>query len=228
MGKKLRSLLRFTLRFVLGIVAFVVLYLLAVFLLYRIPVNRHPKEGGTIPVYILTNGVHTDIVVPLKNDIKDWTEKLKFSQTKANDSLAQYAAFGWGDKGFYLYTPEWSDLKASTALKAAFYLSTSAMHTTFYRTMKEGTDCKKMLVTPEDYKDLVQYIEDSFQPDAANKVQWIQGYSYGKHDAFYEAKGRYSLFYTCNTWANGALKAGHQRAALWTPYDKGIFYQYSE
>ncbi|MFP9117878.1 TIGR02117 family protein [Flavobacterium sp. RNTU_13] len=222
----LKKIAKVILKLILSIVGFVVLYLLSVFLLYRIPVNRHPKEGGTIPVYILTNGVHTDVVVPLKNNIKDWRKELKFSQTKANDSLAQYAAFGWGDKGFYLYTPEWSDLKASTAFKAAFYLSTSAIHTTFYRNMKEGTDCKKMLVTPDDYRALVRYIEDSFSPGADGNVQWIQGYSYGKHDAFYEAKGRYSLFYTCNTWANGALKAANQRAALWTPYDKGIFYHY--
>lgn len=221
-----KKIAKLILKITLSIVAFVVVYLLAVFLLYRIPVNSHPKEGGTIPVYILTNGVHTDIVVPLKNEIKDWTEELKFSQTKANDSLAQYAAFGWGDKGFYLYTPEWSDLKASTAFKAAFYLSTSAMHTTFYRSMKEGADCKKMLVTPDNYRVLVQYIRDSFNPATDGKVQWISGYSYGNNDAFYEAKGRYSLFYTCNTWANSALKAANQRAALWTPYDKGIFYHY--
>lgn len=222
----LKKIAKVILKFTLSIVGFVVVYLLAVFLLYRIPVNRHPKQGGTVPVYILTNGVHTDIVVPLKNNVKDWTEELKFSQTKANDSLAQYAAFGWGDKGFYLYTPEWSDLKASTAFKAAFYLSTSAMHTTFYRDMKEGTDCKKILVTSDEYRALVKYIEDSFNPGADGNVQWISGYSYGKHDAFYEAKGRYSLFYTCNTWANSALKAANQRAALWTPYDKGIFYHY--
>ncbi|MFP9113218.1 TIGR02117 family protein [Flavobacterium sp. RHBU_3] len=226
MNKSIRRLLRFTLRFALAIVAFVVLYLLSVFILYRIPVNRHPTEGGDIAIYIRTNGVHTDIVVPIKNEIKDWTTDLKFAHTQANDTLAKYAAFGWGDKGFYLYTPEWSDLKASTAFKAAFYLSTSAMHTTFYRTMKEDAECKKIMVTKEDYADLVQYISDSFQPGADDNLQWIQGHSYGRNDAFYEATGRYSLFYTCNTWANGALKSAHQRAALWTPYDKGIFYHY--
>ena len=51
--------------------------------------------------------------------------------TKSKDSTAEYLAFGWGDKGFYLDTPEWSDLKASTAFKAAFALGNSAMHTTF-------------------------------------------------------------------------------------------------
>ena len=32
------------------------------------------------------------------------------------------------------------------------------------------------------------------------------------NDAFYEAKGRYSLFFTCNTWTNNALKICKQKA----------------
>jgi hypothetical protein len=43
---------------------------------------------------------------------------------------------------------------------------------------------------------------------------------------FYNAKGRYSLFYTCNTWANQALKSANQKAALWTIFDFGIFQHY--
>ena len=228
MGKKLKRILRFTLRFVLSIVAFVAVYLIAVFLLYRIPVNSHPTPGGDIPIYINSNGVHTDIVVPLKNDVKDWTKDILFSQTVAQDTVANFVAFGWGDKGFYLDTPEWSDLKASTAFKAAFYLGSSAMHTRFYKSLKEDAECKKIMITKEDYASLVTYIEESFELDDTKKVQWISGNSYGKYDAFYEAQGRYSLFYTCNTWANQALKAGNQKAALWTPYDKGIFYQYED
>ncbi|MFP3836064.1 DUF2459 domain-containing protein, partial [Chryseobacterium sp. SIMBA_028] len=46
------------------------------------------------------------------------------------------------------------------------------------------------------------------------------------NDAFYDAKGTYSFFYTCNTWANNALKAAGQKAALWTPSDFGIFQHY--
>lgn len=226
MGKKGKRILRFTLRFVVCIVAFIALYLVAVFLLYRIPVNSHPAQGGDIPIYINSNGVHTDIVVPLKNEVKDWTKDILFTQTVAQDTVANFVAFGWGDKGFYLDTPEWSDLKASTAFKAAFYLGSSAMHTRFYKSLKEDAECKKIMITRDDYAGLVKYIEESFELDNAQKVQWISGHSYGKFDAFYEAQGRYSLFYTCNTWANQALKAGNQKAALWTPYDKGIFYQY--
>ena len=70
----------------------------------------------------------------------------------------------------------------------------------------------------------VNYISDSFRNPL--QPEWIEGHSYGQKDAFYEAKGSYSLFYTCNTWANNALKAANQKASLWTVYDKGIFCHY--
>jgi uncharacterized protein (TIGR02117 family) len=226
MNKRLKQFLKFTGRFILSIIAFIVLYLLAAFILAHIPVNSDPEKSNDVTIYINSNGVHTDILVPIKNDTKDWTKDILFSHTKSKDSIMHYVAFGWGDKGFYLETPEWSDLKASTALKAAFHLGTSAMHTRFYNKVKEDDECVKVAISKKDYKDLVKYIEDSFALDANNKVQWIANQSYGQYDAFYEANRKYSLFYTCNTWANNALKAAKQKAALWTPYDKGIFYHY--
>ena len=49
---------------------------------------------------------------------------------------------------------------------------------------------------------------------------------YGNSDAFYDATGSYSLFHTCNSWTNNALKAAGMKASVWTPFDKGIFHQY--
>ncbi len=189
-------------------------------------VNSDVSQNQEIDIYIKTNGVHTDIVVPLKNEIKDWTSEIQFQHTKSKDSIMNHLAFGWGDKGFYLDTPEWSDLKASTAFKAATGLSTSAMHTTFYKTIQENESCKKIMISKENYKRLVIYISDSFERNSNQNIQWISGHSYAKNDAFYNAKGSYSLFKTCNSWANTALKVSNQKAALWTPYDGGIFCHY--
>ncbi|MCC9019319.1 TIGR02117 family protein [Flavobacterium lipolyticum] len=210
-----------------GIFAFLALYVTAVLLISRITVNSTMDkidEQNAIPIYILSNGVHTDIVVPIVSEVKDWRKEIQFDQTESNDTLAKFVAFGWGDKGFYLDTPEWSDLKASTALKAIFGVSSSAMHTTFFKQLREGEDCKRILVSKENYQKLVNYISESF--NNPENPEWIEGHSYGKKDAFYEAKGSYSLFYTCNTWANCALKAANQKASLWTVYDKGIFCHY--
>lgn len=215
------------LKTILGFLAFLVLYTIVIFFTSIISVNENNLDANrTIPVYILSNGVHTDIVLPLKNEIKDWSTQISYLDTKAKDSTRQNLAFGWGDKGFYLDTPTWADLKTSTAVKAITGLSSSAMHITFYGDLKENENCKKFFISENQYQSMIHYIENSFALDNSNKMQRIGTHSYGKHDIFYEAKGSYNLFYTCNTWANQALKAGKQKAALWTVLDKGIFYHY--
>ncbi len=80
---------------------------------------------------------------------------------------------------------------------------------------------------PPAYADLASYIWKSFQHDQQGLPLLVHtDAQYGPDDAFYEAVGRYSLFHTCNTWANNALKSCGQRACLWTAFDEGIFYQY--
>lgn len=225
--KIVKKTFKILLKTILGFLVFLVLYSIVIFFTSIISVNENNLYANrTIPVYILSNGVHTDIVLPLKNEIKDWSTQISYLDTKAKDSIRLNLAFGWGDKGFYLDTPTWTDLKASTAVKAITGLSSSAMHITFYGDLKENENCKKFFISENQYQSMIHYIENSFALDNSNKMQRIGTHSYGKYDIFYEAKGSYNLFYTCNTWANQALKAGKQRAALWTVLDKGIFYHY--
>jgi uncharacterized protein (TIGR02117 family) len=222
--KVFKKFLKYTTFFLLGIIG----YLLVVTLLSYISVNDGlVKSHKEIPIYILTNGVHTDVVLPLKSEHYDWTNQLKTEHTKAKDTTMNYVALGWGDKGFYLETPTWADLKASTALKAASGLSSSAMHLTFYKEMKESKSCKKLQISSDNYKKLILFINESFQTKSGEFLKIETEAVYGKHDVFYEANGSYSLFYTCNSWANQALKAANQKAALWTISDSGIFRHYN-
>ena len=221
--KIIKKLLKYTAIFVLSLMT----YLLIVTLLSFVSVNEDFAENQKeIPIYILTNGVHTDVVLPLKSEYYDWTNQLKPEHTKAKDSTYQYAALGWGDKGFYLETPTWEDLKATTALKAASGLSATAMHVTFYKDLKESNSCKKLQISSDNYKKLILFINESFQTKSGEFLKIETEAVYGKHDVFYEANGSYSLFYTCNSWANQALKAANQKAALWTISDSGIFRHY--
>lgn len=223
--KKMIILLLKILGTVLGVV---ILYVVLGYLLPFIEVSA--KDDGQkkeIPVYIYTNGVHTDIVMPVKNDMKDWSVMLPFNNIKSKQTDYHYIGVGWGDKGFYLDTPTWADLKFSTAFKAAFWLSESAMHCTYYREMKEAADCKKIMISRNQYQKLIQFVEGKFDKDENGKFILIPTNAvYGDNDAFYDAKGKYSFLYTCNTWANDALRAAEQKAAFWTPSDYGIFLHY--
>ena len=221
--KIIKKLLKYTAIFVLSLMT----YLLIVTLLSFVSVNDGlVKSRKEIPIYILTNGVHTDVVLPLKSEHYDWTNQLKPEHTKAKDSTYQYAALGWGDKGFYLETPTWADLKTSTALKAASGLSSTAMHVTFYNDLKESNSCKKLQISSDNYKKLILFINESFQTKSEEFLKIGTEAVYGKNDVVYEANGSYSLFYSCNSWANQALKAANQKAALWTISDSGIFRHY--
>src|SRR5688572_12434230 len=137
-------ILKFAFKFVLYFILFIVFYLTSAYFISR---TEYPcektKEAKNITIFIKSNGVHTDIVVPTKTSIINWRNFVLPENTRKKDSTCQYLAFGWGDKGFYLETPTWGDLKASTALNAAFGLSTTAIHTTYYsEVIPDKTTCK--------------------------------------------------------------------------------------
>jgi len=211
--------------FILGAVF---LYIIIALLLPLIPVKaEETNDPKVIEAYILTNGVHTDIVVPVQSEFIDWGQKIPYSNTKSKQENFKFIAFGWGDKGFYLNTPTWADLKFSTAFKAAFWLSESAMHCTYYNEMKLGDDCKKIMLTEKQYQSLIKFIDDKFDKDTAGHYKFIKTDAvYENNDAFYDAKGAYNFTYTCNTWTNDGLKVAGQKAAFWTATDFGIFRHY--
>jgi uncharacterized protein (TIGR02117 family) len=97
------------------------------------------------------------------------------------------------------------------------------MHTTYYQNIIEDKYCKKIMISHEQYLLLIKYIEKSFKADALGHFASVQtNIHYDRGDAFYEAKGSYSIFKTCNTWANNALKASGQKSCLWTIFDTPI------
>jgi uncharacterized protein (TIGR02117 family) len=224
----MKKILKYFLFSILGFITFIGLYLLSAYGLGKISVDKEASTSEDVTMYILTNGVHTDLVMPLRNEQMDWSKEVKFENTVSKDTLAEFLAVGWGDKGFYLNTPTWGDLTFSVAFKAATGLSSTAIHATFYQSLKEGNDCVKLKISKAQYARLIEYVQNSLQKDENGHIIPIKTKAnYSKTDAFYEAEGSYSMLHTCNTWANNGLKSCGQKAALWTPFDSGIFGQYS-
>lgn len=201
--------------------------MLLAYILGRISVGETEKLANEkIEIYLMNNGVHTDLVLPIRNAQVDWTNYFPIENTKGKDSSANFFSVGWGDKGFYLETPSWSQLKVSTAFKAAFWLSSAAVHTTYYYELPKNQQKARIEISTKNYKKLIYYIKQSLMLKNGKPVFIQTNAVYGSNDAFYEAVGSYSLFHTCNTWVNNALKSSDQKASLWTPFASGIFYHY--
>ena len=195
----------------------ILFFLILALILSIIPTSpKNIQCNNPQSIYLSTNGIHVDIILPITK-----VDSLIVQSLPTNPKV-QFIAFGWGDRGFYLETPTWDDLKWSTALRALFWKSPTIMHVSpYYRPYPKW---EKLSICKEQLENLNQFIIASFKKDKADKLILIPDAGYGQLDKFYEAKGNYSAIRTCNNWANEALKKAEIKTAQWTPFDFGILY----
>jgi hypothetical protein len=200
-------------------------YLLAACVLGNIV--REPQRHGAqaITIYLLDNGVHTDLALPLANDTFDWTGVINPNDARDLRFFPTYVAFGWGDRAFYLETPQWRDLKLTTAWNAISGQGATVIHATYLPPLRASANSIAITVSREEYQALAASIRASFQQDDDGRARAI-GRAYGDNDAFYAARGSYSLFATCNSWTNRQLKAAGLKHVLWTPFAHHLMQAY--
>lgn len=203
------------------------IYLVPVIIGAAIPVNTAPDTSEPFTtIYLVSNGLHTDIVLPVKNEVMDWTKIVKPQHSQSPPKEVNYVSFGWGDLEFYRNTPEWEDLELQTAFRSLFLKTPAAIHVRFLPTFSIGEDYRAIVVDRPQYEKLCSYINNSFDFDASGNTQPVEDLHYTLDDAFYHARGSLNLFKTCNTWVNNGLKSSGLAACLWTPFVEGIFYHY--
>jgi uncharacterized protein (TIGR02117 family) len=210
---------------------FFILYGLVAFFASRITVEGKNDKGGKVQIYLMQSGVHTDFLVPVKNEEIDWTHVFARENTKLNDTNTRYLAIGWGDKNFYMNTPEWSDLTLKTAVFCMTGLGTAAIHSTYYYEVPKDKPTVQLSLSKKQYRKLIQYVKNTLVQTETHQSIYIKPKNkkvVTDNDAYYEARMRYSLFHTCNTWINNGLKSCDKKACLWTPISSGIFYQYAK
>lgn len=209
----------------------ILLYVLSTFILSRITVKGRNNAGANIQIYLMKSGVHTDFILPVRNSIKDWRQEFPLANTGFKDSSSKLVSIGWGDKTFYMNTPTWADLSLKTALTVPFGLGPSAIHATYYQQLLDDRPIIRLHVTEKQYRKLVRYIEQTLERNTKGQTKYIKATKKGVvtgNDAYYAAKGRYSIFFTCNSWVNSGLKSCQQKACYWTAFAGGIFYQYGK
>jgi uncharacterized protein (TIGR02117 family) len=220
---------RWALRIAAALVALPVLYLSLALLLGLIPVNRdfRPPAQGGVTIYLRTNGVHADLVLPAAAPF-DWRAQFPLDsvvdrrRVTVPDAL-NWIAFGWGDRGFYVHTPTWSDLRFGTAAVALLGLGSGAMHVE-YLARPQDYHVQRVDLQPQQYDALTAALQSGFARDANGRLHRIDAPGYFATDAFYEGTGRYTLWLTCNEWIRRALASAGVRTAVWAPFDEALFW----
>jgi len=212
-------LLKKILKYLLLLLSLPILYLIVSIILTSITINKSSKnssEGHT--VYLSSNGVHLDIVIPKHLITPQLISDLKILPNNT------YLAFRWGDENFYLYTPQWKDLTFNNAFKALFLKSSTLVHLTKYNNIQK--DWVKIDINDTELNKLNLYINKTFKLDKFKNKIIIPNKGYSLNDDFYYANGSYSCFKTCNSWVNSAFKESGLKSCLWTPFDFGLLNKY--
>lgn len=193
------------------------IYLLMAFVLSFISTSPDPQkctEHKT--VFVSSNGVHLFLVLQREHIPAGFLKKLQAPEE------FQYASFGWGDKNFYLNTASWNDLSLSTAVVALFWPSPSAMHVSFYH--KPDPFWVEVNVCEHQSEIISRYVLNSFE-QGAGKFERLKATGYPPNNYFYEARGKYTCFYTSNVWVNEGLKEAAISTSIWSPFEFGVMYQ---
>lgn len=200
------------------------LYLLAALIGSLVPVNRgwtEPAEGVT--VYLASNGIHADIIMPVNAQGLDWGTIIPKSDTTASDPSARWIAFGSGEQRVYLNTPTWWDITPRTIL-SALTGGKRVMHVEYVPSPDYAV--REIRLRPEEYRRLWAAIRSDFPLNRNGRTERINHPGYGPADAFYRATGKESMFRTCNSWAAGRLRLAGVKTSLWPPFVQGLTWRY--
>jgi len=204
----------------------IALYLLAALLGTWITTGKlstQTTSQDSVNIYVVSNGMHTDFVLPIRHTTKDWRSHLAQSRFEGYYQH-QWISFGWGDQAFFLNSTKEGFPALSTTLKAVLWPTKSLMHVSFYRSINTQADnVYRLSVSLEQYQALVKFILSSFIIKQDQTFHYVaQGY--GTYDFFFEAHRSYHLFFTCNNWTNRGLKLMNIRTGIWTPLEQGLIH----
>jgi uncharacterized protein (TIGR02117 family) len=186
-----------------------------------VPVNRgwtEPAQG--IPVYLATNGVHADIVMPVRAAGLDWRTVVSPKDVLHPLSRQRWIAIGTGERAVYLDTPRWRDLRARVAVRA-LTRGDRILHVEWVDDPAYAQ--RQIRLRPEEYRRLGAAVRSSFRGAHATI---IPGRHYGPSDAFYLGYGHASALDTCNQWVASRLRLAGVRTSLWTPFEQGLLWRY--
>jgi uncharacterized protein (TIGR02117 family) len=172
--------------------------------------------GGESQILLLANPIHTDIALPVDDEVRAAFADLVPSGLPVDMPGVEYLIIGWGGRSFYIETPTWGDIRPLPVLKA-LTIDRSVLHVSVAGPIDPAhPTVRPLVVTQEGRKRMIAAIRDSFIRDGGLPVA-IPGAAYGADDVFFEAAGAFNAFVGCNTWTAAVLRAGGVRTGWWTP-----------
>jgi uncharacterized protein (TIGR02117 family) len=179
---------------------------------------REPNRG--IPIFVETNGVHVSLIVPMSAAGEDLSDLIRPEHLYNTDLYGTHAMVGWGHARVYRKAQTWGDVKSGDIGSAIIGSDDTTLHIYHLIDPRPAPHRKRFLVSQREYQSIIGSIRSTFRltPDGQSKAYP----AYGANNLFYDSKGHYSAYTTCNEWTAAVLRQAGVRIGIWTPMPGGV------
>jgi uncharacterized protein (TIGR02117 family) len=186
-----------------------------------IPANanwREPADG--VPLFVETNGVHVSLIVPLAAAGEDLSDLIRPEHLANRNLYGTHFMIGWGHGRVYRNARKWGDVRSEDIASAIFGSDDTTLHVYHLIDPQPTGKRKRFRVTVAQYRHIIKDVRATFQPgkDAKSNARP----AYAPDNLFYDSKGYYTAFNTCNEWTAGVLRRAGVRIGIWTPMPGGV------
>ncbi len=181
------------------------------------PAFQNTADKRTVEIMVGSNGIHTEIAMPLITPEMDWRGIFPASDIRAADRPYTHVAVSWGERQFFLETPNWTDLTLPIAINAMTG-GEAVLHVAHYVRPAPAEDYRILRLTSDEYRALTASITRHLAPPDTRET--LPGY--GAQDVFYSALGTYHIGNTCNQWTSDQLAAAGAKVGYWSPLPGGV------
>ncbi|NJO75026.1 MAG: DUF2459 domain-containing protein [Leptolyngbyaceae cyanobacterium RM1_406_9] len=175
------------------------------------------QQSCTYQVCVVRSGYHSRILVPTQTQNFDWHNYLNLYDANETASTYTYLGFGWGEREWYVSPPTPDNREFRDALRALFLLNASALKVQRYAGFPQHYETKCVGVTPENYLNLMEFIQNSFQRNSQGEKIKLASDAQSK-SIFYEAKGTYFLLNNSNNWTARGLESAEINTPVWASH----------
>ncbi len=158
MSKLLFRILNFLAKGLLSFLLMLLLYFIAALAGSLIPVNSGGAENGEITMYLRTDGAKMSFILPLKNEVTDWSRIIASEKTLSKRIDFSYVSFSWGDLEAFENPSEGGNFPV--AFRAVLQPGPSAMHVQFLQRLRFDKPMIPVQLNRKQYQKLCRvYIE---------------------------------------------------------------------
>ncbi|SMX29811.1 hypothetical protein TRP8649_03950 [Pelagimonas phthalicica] len=184
-----------------------VLYLFAAGVGAVWPNGQSGGGQGNVIVHLVPGPIHYDFLLPAD----ERTRAVFGFSDAAQHPGARWVVVGWGARGFYTATGDYTDLRADVIWQAATG-DQSVMRIDVAGKLPKEVTRRVLHLTEAEYERLLTVIRGEFA-----EKRPIAGAGLSATDQFFAARGRFHLFRTCNVWVAEVMAQAGLRFGRWTP-----------